>query len=834
MPRRHALAALAVALVLGWHALSSGQPPTRDAVLQLGRAATALLEVEPGPARAAAFCVHPSGLFVTTERLARQAGEGKGASLILDPGSRTQRVRKAVVVRGDRGADLALLRVEGETGLPFLPLGRADALAEVKEVTAFGFPSGTPPAPGMGEYSPPSAAAAKVMHLHHRDGQARLFHLDAVSSPGQGGGPVLDQAGRVVGVLTAGVKGSEISFAVPVNRLAGFLTAPDLRFTPPTIYRGLLSRPLTFEARAESVLPFQAPPELELVLRGADGQERKHKMTRAGDVFRATAVPSPRAAEARLRATLRFANASVSGTVADRTITVAGTQKFSLSTVRMIRFQPQPHVELHGGYQPPGPVAGWDAVELFLDDKTPLRLPLTGATELRLEAPQDDAAVEYALVVTRDGKEMARQTGRLGEPAPLPQGKPAGVGEPGPRAKTSCKLPAPIQAVCVGGGGRFLILHLARLRKLAIFDVVETRVVHYLPLEADDFMVVAGLDRLLVLLPGSNTVERYSLTTFTREASAPWPFKGTVKAICMGGASRGPLLAAGVDGPPLRGVAFLDCDTLKPLELTTPHDLTGDGPVTVRAAMNGEVFTHWRHHNKRSTLRLQGKELKVHSQESFENPLPGPDGERLYGSELLTWEFRPAPGSSRERPLHPFLPAHQGPYYLAPQASFGSFHVHLHLAGEARPLARLENARTSTPGAGPDPSTLPLEVRFHLVPSAKILVVLPSDQETLELYPFDPDAALEESDIDLIVKNPPPLSAARGGVYSYPMNVQARYAPLTYKVETGPKGMTVTDDGVLTWKVPPDYGEEQAQVLVGVRDRAGQELFHTFTIKLLE
>src|SRR5262249_6719144 len=72
-------------------------------------------------------------------------------------------------------------------------------------------------------------------------------------------------------------------------------------------------------------------------------------------------------------------------------------------------------------------------------------------------------------------------------PARVPPEKPAEVkpaveaGGPRPaplkEEREERALPSSIADVCVGGGGRFLLLHLPRERKLAVFDANEARVV---------------------------------------------------------------------------------------------------------------------------------------------------------------------------------------------------------------------------------------------------------------------------------------------------------------------------------------------------------------------
>src|SRR5262249_4113745 len=125
-------------------------------------------------------------------------------------------------------------------------------------------------------------------------------------------------------------------------------------------------------------------------------------------------------------------------------------------------------------------------------------------------------------------------------------------------------LPAPVADVAVGGGGRYLILHLPSQKKLSVFDVTEARVVQYIPAEADKVRFAAGLDKLLVVLD-SKTVERWGLASLKKEDSAELPFKAAVHSAAMGSASNGPLV---LGGPEMRGpnglpLRFLNVETLR-------------------------------------------------------------------------------------------------------------------------------------------------------------------------------------------------------------------------------------------------------------------------------
>ena len=62
-----------------------------------------------------------------------------------------------------------------------------------------------------------------------------------------------------------------------------------------------------------------------------------------------------------------------------------------------------------------------------------------------------------------------------------------------------------------------------------------------------------------------------------------------------------------------------------------------------------------------------------------------------------------------------------------------------------------------------------------------------------------------------------PRGAARGGV--------------TFTHDSGPKGMSVPAEGVVTCAVPADFPAGERDVILTVRDKSGREVFHTFAVR---
>jgi putative serine protease PepD len=122
------------------------------------------------------------------------------------------------VVATDPQHDLALVRVAA-TGLTPLALGDSSALLVGQVAIAIGSPLGTFSdtitqgiVSGLGRSIDVSTdGSRRTTHL------AGLIQTDAAINPGNSGGPLLDAAGRVIGIVTASAANSQgVGFAVPI------------------------------------------------------------------------------------------------------------------------------------------------------------------------------------------------------------------------------------------------------------------------------------------------------------------------------------------------------------------------------------------------------------------------------------------------------------------------------------------------------------------------------------------------------------------------------------------------------------------------------------------
>jgi hypothetical protein len=438
----------------------------------------------------------------------------------------------------------------------------------------------------------------------------------------------------------------------------------------------------------------------------------------------------------------------------------------------------------------------------------------------------------------------------------------AGIKPPGlPQDRVVRQLPSAVGDVCVGGGGRYLVLHLPRERKLAVFDANEGKVVRYLSLAEDNAKIAAGMAKLLVAYPDKGVLARYDLRTGEREVTAPVPGQGGVAGLCMGSASDGPLLVIQGGGQPGGGsnAVFLDPATLKPLEVKFPPNtrLPSFVPQLTRAAPDGLVFTSrdgvgGEPHSVRCVV-LSRDQATVH--ETWMAPsilVPGPDGQHLYtAAGVYNYQLKPVLPKDQNPQGGmmgtPYLPAEQGGLFLQLQPpgdgnpvpipgreAKGPGSVAFFLPGDETPFAKLDGVEgVAVEGVSYGTARDPLghDKRVHYIPAANLLVTIPATNDRLLLYRFDLDKELAKADRDyLFVASQPPRRVDKGATYRYKLDVKSKQGAVKFQLASGPDGMKVSDAGVVTWKVPDDWGEPETDVIVNVSDKSGREAFHTFKL----
>jgi hypothetical protein len=128
------------------------------------------------------------------------------------------------------GRDLALLRVEA-ADMPTLMLGDSSALKIGDKLSVIGFPGVVRSHELLSPDAKPQASVTHGAVSGFKQDRANqlVIQTDAAAEAGTSGGPVVDAAGRVIGVMTAGTQGEGgavqgFNFIIPVAVVREFLS----------------------------------------------------------------------------------------------------------------------------------------------------------------------------------------------------------------------------------------------------------------------------------------------------------------------------------------------------------------------------------------------------------------------------------------------------------------------------------------------------------------------------------------------------------------------------------------------------------------------------------
>jgi S1-C subfamily serine protease len=224
-----------------------------------------------GQALGTGFVVDPQGYILTNAHVVQDQGQNATDVTVLfnKGGGKTQQV-KGTIVGIDVGGDVAVIKVDpAGVDLRPLPLGDSSKVVVGEPVVAIGNPLGY-------DFSITSGIVSAVgRSLQAPNGQTipNGIQTDAAINPGNSGGPLIDAAGKVIGINeqiatdTGGNQG--LGFAVPINQAIKSMDQLKSGGKVEYAWLGVGGKTLTPDVAAAAGLDIQAGALIESVKSGS-------------------------------------------------------------------------------------------------------------------------------------------------------------------------------------------------------------------------------------------------------------------------------------------------------------------------------------------------------------------------------------------------------------------------------------------------------------------------------------------------------------------------------------------------------------------------------------
>jgi serine protease Do len=184
-------------------------------VFESAKGAVVRIESEDQHGRLAGtgFVIDPAGIIYTAYSVA-----GESHDIIVELGPSRYPAERLVA---DSRSGIAILRIHAETS--WLPLGDSDQLAIASPIVTIGYPQGLPLTPNYGIVGGVDEGDLKQLFA------TTLIRANIPPQKGEGGAPLLNLKGEVVGILISSVDNKTACYAVPI-KAAEKIRADYVRF----------------------------------------------------------------------------------------------------------------------------------------------------------------------------------------------------------------------------------------------------------------------------------------------------------------------------------------------------------------------------------------------------------------------------------------------------------------------------------------------------------------------------------------------------------------------------------------------------------------------------
>ena len=208
---------------------------------------------EEVPTSGSGFFIRDDGFVVTNYHVVQPLLSAYGLNfpapvkeihVILNSGTSDYKKLHAYIYSVDKKNDLAILGIDDNIQFPFIDISDSVKMIETMPVWVFGFPFGS-------EFSVIQSGPEITINqgslsaLRHDDmGKLKNIQIDAPLNPGNSGGPLINDKGKMIGIVNAALGTSRMNFAVPLHFLQELAAGiPEKSSKKDTVTLAVTSKP---------------------------------------------------------------------------------------------------------------------------------------------------------------------------------------------------------------------------------------------------------------------------------------------------------------------------------------------------------------------------------------------------------------------------------------------------------------------------------------------------------------------------------------------------------------------------------------------------------------
>ena len=822
---------------------------------------TAFLSIPATQNSGTTFCISAKGYFATCAHVLGNAPVGSEVNLTIRSGLPEAKEGKATVVRIDADNDLAILKAEPEFAHP-LPLARTPP-RETDEVTVGGYPFGT--ALALEKRPAITIATGKVTALRREGSLLSRIQFDADIQFGNSGGPLLNENGKVIGVVASRITGSKLSFALGTSLLNAVINGPMAKVENLTeLTSSKKNEPFSLDLVLDYLTPPSEAPEVVATFTGSASGVRPLEVKKTGKYhYHLSGIPYPGDSDTTGR-TLRTKLVRISGNITSA-VTVAhkdlefsiGGENYFLSQFKLI-YPPKKKGLTVDGKVIEGPITGLESVAPLTRDH-PMQAanfqnwPIVtirpdGFTResLKLEIKIRDGAMVRTLAKNLSPPDPGGEVSHDFLPAP-PPGIARNLPETSSRKLETITFPAEITDVAYGGNGRYVAILLSAENSCHIIDGLSAEVIHKIPATPDS-KIAAGLQTLFIA--NSDGLSAWSLADGNSLFRDKACFDGPVQDLAVGtGSDR--FLAVIYRAYERTDMIRVELRSQKDGRILAiePTDLKVNAQSLISISERGTTIGLHSPPPARfnqGILVLRGGRYQSLQLGGSGWLKPGPKDETILSGQgrigLIPYGFG---GRQQEKQGYGLLPTtHEGLALAVPvfpergPASPGSFGLFDITTGHCLvPELITSEGFSRDPNASPGfrsgsqdfPTRLPWDERFFYSVVFGHLFAIPSDNRRLIIHPIQLHDVLDRQGRPYLLVESDAPTQLTGPSFKAQLQIVSSENKPTFEILVAPPGFTISKDGVISGKIPPTDGNEAKSLLILVKTQSLERYWrHTF------